>query len=144
MHREYPSHPIPGVAGLTIHDDQVLLTVRGKPPRKGMWGIPGGVVEVGETLVKAVQREVLEETQIVVEPLELITVLDSIIRDDLGRIRYHYVLFEYLCRYVSGAVVPGDDAPNAGWIPLDELDSVNIMPSTRRFIERTLRERGII
>lgn len=139
MNREYPSHPIPGVAGLIIKDNKVLLTIRGKEPRKGLWGIPGGVVELGETLVEAVKREIFEETGLQVEPLELITVFDSISRDDAGRVRYHYVLFEYLCEYVSGDIMAGDDAPDARWVSLDDLDSLPIMESTRRFIERTLK-----
>jgi 8-oxo-dGTP diphosphatase len=141
--REYPSQPIPGVAALIIWEGYVLLTVRGKEPRKGLWGIPGGVVEVGETRVEAVKREVLEETGVVVEPVELITVFDSINRDETGLVRYHYVLFEYLCEYVSGEVIAGDDAPDARWVALDDLDSVPIMESTRRFIERTISERNI-
>ena len=71
MSREYPSLPIPGVAAITLKDHQVLLTVRGKEPRKGWWGIPGGVVEVGETLEEAIKREVFEETHVVVEPVDL-------------------------------------------------------------------------
>jgi 8-oxo-dGTP diphosphatase len=143
LKREYPSHPIPGVAALIIKDNQVLLTIRGKEPRKGLWGIPGGVVEVGETLVEAVKREVHEETGLIVEPMDLITVFDSINRDDDGRVRYHYILFEYLCKYISGDVVAGDDAPDARWVSLDKLDSLPIMVNTRRFIERIIKERKL-
>ncbi|TRO51995.1 NUDIX domain-containing protein [Candidatus Bathyarchaeota archaeon] len=143
MSREYPSRPIPGVAAITLKDHQVLLTVRGKEPRKGMWGIPGGVVEVGETLMEAVKREVFEETHIAVEPIELLAVFDSVSRDESGKIHFHYVLFEYLCNYVSGDVVAGDDAPDARWVDIDDLDSLPIMESTRRFIDKTLSEKGI-
>lgn len=143
MSREYPQRPIAGVAGLTLWNSQVLLTVRGKAPRKGLWGIPGGVVEVGETLEQAVEREVLEETGIRVKPIELITIFDSVNKDELGRVQFHYILFEYLCEYISGEVKAGDDAPDARWIPLDNLDSFNIMPLTRRFIERTISERKL-
>ena len=144
MSREYPQHPIPGVAAITIKDNHILLTVRGKEPSKGMWGIPGGVIETGETRVEAVIREVYEETNIIVEPLELITVFDSISRDEDGHVKYHYILFEYLCKYVSGVLKPGDDAPEARWVLLDNLDSVSIMPSTRRFIEKTIIEQGYV
>ncbi len=144
MSRLYPSHPIPGVAAVIIDDCRVLLTVRGKEPRKGLWGIPGGVVEVGETLVEAVKREVFEETHVVIEPVELLTVFDSINRDDDGRARYHYVLFEYFCEYISGDVVAGDDAPDARWVSVDSLDSLPIMESTRRFLEQVFKEKGII
>ena len=127
-----------------MHDGQVLLTVRGKEPRKGLWGIPGGVVEVGETLKEAVKREVYEETHIVVEPVELLTVFDSISRDDEGKVKFHYVLFEYLCEYVSGDVKAGDDAPDARWVSVDALDSLHLMESTRRFLEQVFTDKGII
>jgi mutator protein MutT len=122
----------------------VLLTIRGKGPSFGKWGIPGGVVEVGETLHEAVRREVLEETNIQVEPIKLITVFDSINRDENGRVRYHYILFEYLCQYVSGEVQASSDAPDARWVPFDELDSLDIMPGTRKFIDRVLIENNFI
>jgi ADP-ribose pyrophosphatase YjhB (NUDIX family) len=120
------------------------LAVRGKAPSYGKWGLPGGVVEVGETLHEAVKREVLEETCVCVEPVKLITVFDSINRDDDGRVHYHYILFEYLCRYVSGEVRASSDAPDARWVGFDELDSLDVMPSTRRFIDRVLREYDLI
>jgi ADP-ribose pyrophosphatase len=143
MSRIYPLHPIPGVAALIIQDNHVLLTVRGNEPSIGMWGIPGGVVEIGETLIEAVKREVLEETGLRVEPIELITVFDSINRDEDGVVKYHYILFEYLCDYVSGNLVAGDDAPEVRWVPLDDLDSIPLMKSTRRFIEKTASERKL-
>jgi len=126
-----------------VRNGEVLLTLRGKEPSRGLWGIPGGVVEAGETLAEAVRREVLEETGLVVEPRELITVFNSIIRDEAGAVRFHYVLFEYLCRYVSGVVEAGDDAPEARWVALDELDSFPVMEATRRFIQRTVSERHL-
>lgn len=142
--REYPTYPIPGVAAVTIHEGKVLLVVRGKAPSYGKWGLPGGVVEVGETLHEAIKREVLEETNVCVEPEKLITVFDSINRDDDGRVHYHYVLFEYLCRYVSGEAHASSDAPDARWVGFDELDSLDVMSSTRRFIDRVLRENNLV
>ena len=97
-------------------------------------------MEVGETVEEALIREILEETGITVKPISLITFLDSIHRDDDDRVRYHYILFEYLCEYVSGEVSPGSDAPEARWVKLNELDSVDIMPSTKRFVEKVLAE----
>ena len=127
-----------------VRNGEILLTLRGKEPSRGLWGIPGGVVEAGETLAEAVRREVLEETGLVVEPRELITVFNSIIRDEAGAVRFHYVLFEYLCRYVSGVVEAGDDAPEARWVALDELDS---SPSWRLLVglfrERLARDISI-
>jgi len=136
--RQYPTRPIPGVAGVILDGDRILLSMRGKPPSEGKWGLPGGAVEVGETVEEALIREVLEETGVTVKPTRLITFLDSIHRDDDGGVRYHYVLFEYLCEYISGEVSPSSDAPDARWVNLGELDSLDIMPSTRRFIEKVL------
>lgn len=131
--------PIPGVAGVVLHEGRVLLAVRGKPPSEGLWGLPGGVVELGETVEEAVVREIREETGVVVRPLKLLTVFDSIHRDEDGRLHYHYILFEYLCEYVSGEVQPSSDAPDARWVGVDDLDSVEMMSSTRSFIHKVLR-----
>ena len=138
MSREYPKHPIPGVAATIIHNNNILLALRGKPPSKGMWGLPGGVVEVGETLEEAVIREVKEETSVEVEPIELITIFDTIRKDEEGKVKTHFILFEYLCRYLGGQVKAASDAPDARWVSLDELNSINIMSSTKRFIQKTL------
>ena len=89
MRREYPEAPIPGVAAVVL-DDGVLLVRRGREPARGRWGLPGGVVELGERAEEAVVREVLEETGIEVEPLKLVAVYDSIVRDEEGRVRFHY------------------------------------------------------
>jgi mutator protein MutT len=144
MSRLYPERPIPGVAALTLKDRMVLLVERGKAPARGLWGLPGGAVEVGETTEEAVAREVLEETNVVVKPVELLTVFNSINRDEDDKVRTHFILFEYLCEYVSGDVVAGDDAPEARWVSIDDLDSVNIMKFTRDFIEKVFTERGIL
>jgi len=136
--RTYPTRPIPGVAGIIIHGGRILLSVRGKPPSEGKWGLPGGAVEVGETVEEALVREVAEETGVAVRTLRLVAVLDSVSRDEDGKVKYHYVLFEYLCGYVAGEVCAGSDAPDARWVPLDDLDSVDMMPTTRRFVEKIL------
>lgn len=138
--RTYPASPIPGVAGIIVHDGRILLSVRGKPPSEGKWGLPGGAVEVGETVEEALVREVTEETSVTVRPLKLVAVLDSVNRDEDGGVKYHYVLFEYLCGYVTGEVHPGSDAPDARWVPLGGLDSVDMMPTTRRFVEKILEQ----
>jgi ADP-ribose pyrophosphatase YjhB (NUDIX family) len=125
---------------MIIHRGSILLSVRGKPPSEGKWGLPGGAVEVGETLDEALVREVAEETGVAVRPLKLVAVLDSVARDDAGRVKYHYILFEYLCEYMGGEVHPSSDAPDARWVPLSGLDSVDMMPATRRFVEKVLRQ----
>lgn len=144
MSRLYPERPIPAVAAVTIRGREVLLVERGKAPSLGLWGVPGGAVEVGETLEEAVAREVMEETNVAIKPVELLEIINSMSRDDEDKVRHHYVLFEFLCEYVSGEVAPGTDAPDARWVPIDDLGSVNIMAYTRRFIEKVLTERGIL
>ncbi len=138
--REYPSHPIPGVAAVIVKDGKVLLTKRGNEPSKGKWGIPGGVVELGESVEEAVVREVKEETGVDCRPLKRLTVFDSIRRDPDGRVHWHYVLHEFLCEYLGGEPRAGDDASEVRWIPLEDLGSVEIMESTRKFIEKVAAE----
>jgi 8-oxo-dGTP diphosphatase len=140
MRREHPSTPIPGVAATVFYNNCVLLSVRGKPPSKGKWGLPGGAVETGETLEEAVIREVKEETNVTVHPVKLITFFDSITRDEDNTVLYHYILFEYLCEYVSGEVKPMSDAPDARWIPFYEIENIDIMKPTLRFIKKVLHE----
>ncbi|MBN1682471.1 NUDIX hydrolase [Candidatus Bathyarchaeota archaeon] len=144
MSREYPRFPIPGVAAVTINNGKILLAVRGKPPSMGKWGIPGGIVELGEKVEDAVIREVFEETNVVIKPIKLITVLNSIVHDDEGKIRTHYVLLEYLCEYVSGEVHAASDAPDAKWISFEKLDSIDMMESTRKFVKQVAKQEGYI
>lgn len=136
MGREYPRTPIPGVAAVVFSGDAVLLVRRGNEPSRGRWGLPGGVVELGETVEEAVVREVREETGLEVRPLKLVTVFDSIVRDPDGRVRFHYVLCEYLSEAIGGALHANSDVLEARWVPLDELNSLDISAGTRRFIER--------
>lgn len=118
----------------------MLLSIRGKAPSKGKWGLPGGAVEVGEAVREAVVREILEETGVTVKPFKLITVFDSIHRNEDDRVRYHYILFEYLCEYISGEVTPSSDAPDARWVEFNDLDSIDIMPSTKKFLLKVLKQ----
>ena len=136
MEREYPEAPIAGVAATIFSGDSVLLVRRGNEPAKGKWGLPGGVIELGETVEEAVVREVKEETGIDVRPIRLITALDSIVRDDEGRIRFHYVIFEYLCEATGGALNASSDVQDARWFTFNSIDAIDILPWTRRFIER--------
>ncbi|MEM2922375.1 MAG: NUDIX hydrolase, partial [Candidatus Bathyarchaeia archaeon] len=125
-----PSLPIPGVAAAIVSNEAILLVKRGHEPSKGVWGLPGGVVELGETIEEAVCREVKEETGIEIKPVKLLKVLDSITKDESGKIRFHYVLFEFLCKFLGGELKACSDVQDAMWISLDSLDSINIMPWT--------------
>ena len=143
MKREYPTSPVAGVAAVIFRGSEVLLVRRGNQPSKGKLGIPGGVVELGETAEEAVVREVEEETGIRVKPLRVLDVLDSIVRDDEGGIRFHYVLLEFLCEPLGGELRASSDASDALWAPLERLEELDVMHRTRAFIEKVAREENL-
>jgi ADP-ribose pyrophosphatase YjhB (NUDIX family) len=132
--REYPDRPTLGVGAVIFDHERVLLVQRGNAPMQGEWSLPGGAVETGEALVEGVTREVLEETGLAVEPIAMIGVFDRIVRDDAGRVQFHYVLVDYLCRTSGGLPVSASDAMDIRWAPLDELEA--IAPFTRDVIEK--------
>jgi mutator protein MutT len=134
--RLYPRRPMVGVGAVVRRGDAVLLERRGQPPAQGSWALPGGLVDVGERLEEAVRREVREECGIEVEVGPLLGVFEPIVTDDDGRIRYHYVVLDYLAHYVSGDVTAGDDAAELRWVPFDELREYPLMAATREMIER--------
>ena len=136
MERKYPQHPLIGVGGVIFRDDQVLLIKRGKEPALGQWSIPGGVVRVGETLKEAVVREVHEETHLEVEVLGLAKVIERIFRELDGRISYHYVLLDFLCRIKKGELKADSDAQEACFVPLAELNKYSLTSATREVILR--------
>ena len=115
MLREFPVAPLIGVGAVIVNEGRVLLVQRGREPLKGHWSLPGGLVEVGESLQTAVIREVEEETGLLVEPIELIELLDRIHREG-ERIRYHYVIADYLCRVVGGCLKAASDADAVRWV----------------------------
>jgi ADP-ribose pyrophosphatase YjhB (NUDIX family) len=115
MLREFPVAPLIGVGAVIVNEGRVLLVQRGREPLKGHWSLPGGLVEVGESLQTAVIREVEEETGLLVEPIELIELLDRIHREG-ERIRYHYVIADYLCRMTGGALKAASDADAVRWV----------------------------
>ena len=132
--REYPDRPIVGVGAVIIQNGFVLLIRRGHAPMKGEWSLPGGALEVGETLDEGVRREVLEETGLQIEPVVIVDVFDRIARDQAGRVQYHYVLVDYLCRIAGGTTACGSDATDLRWAALDELGG--LAPFTRKVIEK--------
>lgn len=136
MAREYPEYPIVGVAAVVVRAGQVLLVQRGREPGKGLWGVPGGVLELGEAVVDGVRREVREECGIEIEVGPLLGVFEPQQRDDAGRLRYHYVVLDYLARYVSGKLRAADDADDARWVALDALESLPMLAETRAMIRK--------
>jgi 8-oxo-dGTP diphosphatase len=136
--REYPNCPLVGVGAIISQHNQVILVRRGQEPSKGDWSIPGGLVDVGETLRDAVIREALEETGLEVEPTELVELVERIFRDDSGRVQYHYILADFLCRVRRGNLLAGSDALDAKWFRPDELTDLNLAEITLRVILKGL------
>jgi len=136
MQREYPTMPLVGVGAIIIADDRVLLVKRGHAPLLGEWSIPGGVLEVGETLREAAVREAREETGLIVEPAELLGVFDRVIRDEAGRVHYHYVLIDFLCLRTGGELAASGDAAEVRWFRQVELPELRLAPDTEEVIRK--------
>ncbi len=134
MQREYPEHPLVGVGAIIIENSRVVLVKRAHPPLQAQWSIPGGVLEIGELVRDAAVREAREETGLTVEPGELLGVFDRVLRDPGGRVQYHYVLVDFLCRRVSGELVAAGDAAAARWFTRDELPALNLAEDTLEVI----------
>jgi len=134
--REYPRQPVVAVGGVVIHDNRVLLVKRANAPAKGMWAIPGGRVRLGETLEDAVRREVFEECGVRVEPVEPVLVFDTIepLEKTAAGPRFHYVIIDYVARYLSGQPRAGDDAAAAAWVTPAGLESLEVNDRTLRLL----------
>lgn len=142
MRREYPEAPIIGVGAVIIHENQVLLIQRGQEPLKGEWSLPGGALELGETLEQGIYREVLEETGLEVEPLKIIEVFDRIVRDDAGGVQFHYVLVDFVCRITGGELACASDAAAARWLHREDLNAhskYRVAPFTVAVIEKAFQ-----
>ena len=126
MNREYPEVPFVGVGAVIVQDGRVLLIRRGQPPLLGEWSLPGGVLECGETLREATVREAREETGLVVETVDMLGVYERVIHSDDERVRYHYVLIDFLCRPIAGELKAGSDAADVRWFTRTELPALNL------------------
>src|SRR5262249_48131450 len=133
---EYPDSPLVGVGAIVVQEGRVLLVRRGQAPLVGEWSLPGGVLECGETLREAASREAREETGLIVEPAEMLGVYERVTRDEASRVRYHYVLIDFLCRARAGELKAGSDAADVRWFAPAELDSLNLPQDTRDVIRK--------
>lgn len=127
-----------GVGAVVVHGGRALLVRRAKEPLRGRWVVPGGAVELGETLETAVVREVLEETGVVVRPLEVVKVFDAIERDGAA-VRFHYVVVDYRCAYVSGDVRAASDAAEAAWVGEADLPRYDLPPLALELVRRAFQ-----
>lgn len=142
MKREYPETPCVGVGSVIIDSGRVLLGKRRHPPSAGEWSIPGGRLEVGETVRQAAVREAREETGLLVEPQELLGVFERIVRDPAGKVRYHYVLIDFLCRQVGGAMCAASDAAEVRWFTPAEVETLLLPKDTAEVIRLGLEKSG--
>ncbi len=142
--KEYPNAPRVAVGAVVLHQEKVLLVLRGQPPSKGMWAIPGGRVELGETLQAAAEREVLEETGLRVMAGEVVSTFDAIHTDAAGRVQYHYVILDLLAEALNPEqpLTPADDVIDACWFTATDINrpGLPISEPTRTLLDRLLRQ----
>jgi mutator protein MutT len=136
--RIYPEHPIIGVGAIVVDGGRVLLVKRGHEPLKDEWSLPGGAVELGETLETAIAREVQEETGLTVEVGPIVDVLDRLRYDTDGRVKYHYVLVDFLCRPTGGTLACASDADAAAWATLEDLQHLGVAEATISVIQKAI------
>jgi ADP-ribose pyrophosphatase YjhB (NUDIX family) len=136
--RRFPPRPIVSVGAVVVDAGRVLLIKRARPPLRGEWSLPGGAVEVGETLTAAVQREVLEETGLVVAVGDMVEVLDRIHTDPDGAVAYHYVLIDFVCTVVGGQLCASSDALAATWARLEDLAAFALQPVTMEVVQKAV------
>lgn len=144
MKREYPAAPIVAVGVIIRQDERLVLIRRAKEPSRGLWTFPGGAVELGESLHDAARREALEETGLVVEIEALATVVDNVVRDEAGRVLYHYVIVDYFARPVDGALRPSSDVDDARWLGRADLEGVAMTQKAGEMARQLLAETGSV
>ncbi len=136
MKREYPEAPVPAVGAVIIHQGKVLLVKRAKDPARGYWSIPGGVIELGEKAREALKREVREECGIEIEVGPVLEVVDSLMWDAEGRLRFHYVIVDFLAYPKELGVCPSSDVEEARWFAPEELEGIPLPPGTKELLKR--------
>jgi ADP-ribose pyrophosphatase YjhB (NUDIX family) len=138
MKRDYPQQPLVGVGAVIVDRGRVVVVRRSTEPLKGEWSIPGGMLELGESVAAAAAREALEETGLTVEPGEVLGVFDRILPDSAGKVRYHYVLIDLLCRRVSGELRAGGDAAEVRWLTAEQLRSFPVAEPAAGVLRKAL------
>ena len=138
MQRRYPERPIVAVGAIVVRNGRVLLARRGKEPSYGLWSVPGGAVRLGERLKAAAAREIREECGIEIELTDVIEVIERLHRDGDGRIRYHYVIVDYLARWVAGDIQPSDEVLETRWVTPEEFPGYQMTTGTADVIQRML------
>ncbi len=136
LKREYPAHPVVGVGAVIIQNGKILLVKRGSEPGINKWSIPGGIVELGEKVYETTVREVKEESNLEVEVYDLIDVVDNLVPGEKGRLRYHFVILDFLVRLKGGHLKAGSDVLEVRWIPLAEVERYDLTETFRDFFER--------
>jgi ADP-ribose pyrophosphatase len=139
--REYPDHPLVGVGAIIVASGRVALVKRGKAPLLGEWSIPGGMLELGETVRQGAEREALEETGLVVRATELLGVFDRVVLDEARKCQYHYVLIDFLCERISGDLHAAGDAADARWFTLKEISELPLPEDTAAVIRLGLAQK---
>jgi ADP-ribose pyrophosphatase YjhB (NUDIX family) len=140
--REYPDYPRVGVGAVVLYQGRVLLVRRGGQPSSGKWSLPGGLVELGESAVEAIRREIQEECSIDIRVVDVAGVIDRVTRDAQGRVRYHYVLVDYLAYAESEAVVAGTDAAECRWVEIERVGELDTTDGLMDMIRRALALAG--
>jgi 8-oxo-dGTP diphosphatase len=138
MAREYPTHPTVGVGAVVVRDGKALIIKRAHEPRKGEWSLPGGLLELGESLADAAHREIKEETNLDIEVGPIIETFDRVHRDDAGRILYHFVIVDFVCWSDDGEAIPGSDAEGCAWVAANEIDHYGVNAHAKAVILRGL------
>ena len=133
---KYPQQPVIAVGAVVVHKNRILLIRRGKEPARGEWAIPGGRVELGETMQEAATRETMEETGISIRPGKLVYYFETIQPDADGSIRFHYAIFDFMAEYLAGEPNANDDAQDARWVSASDAQVYNLNIKTRDLLNQ--------
>ena len=142
MSRVYPDRPVVAVGAAVCRGDQVLVVQRAREPSLGAWTVPGGMVDLGERLQEAAAREVREECGIEIAVGPVVEVLDNIVRDDQGRVRFHYAIIDFAARYIGGDLRPNDELMDAAWITPTQFTAYGVRPKAQAVLRKALRMLG--